>query len=106
MDPWNTQVYLEREWGFAFFSEVVRVPSKLQVWDFNDPAFGLGVEDGGTWRWEGMFGMGDDEREQGKILDANVLAMQLLQEAVCFREGPRFLKKHIDDAARLFQQMG
>jgi hypothetical protein len=36
------------------------------------------------------------------VFNAKPLAMKLIQESICFAEGPRFFKWNIDDAASSF----
>ncbi|KAH7311000.1 hypothetical protein BKA65DRAFT_518439 [Rhexocercosporidium sp. MPI-PUGE-AT-0058] len=131
LDPWNTQQYLMRRWGLRCSYETANISAERwaavtsdysAVGDFSGiPAMlpgsgtGTGIQDSYPWdapnRESGVdvsdfFGdaglPGLASRTPDFVFNSQPLAEKLIQEAVCFGEGPRFFKEHIDDAVKQF----
>lgn len=123
LDPWNTQQYLLSRWGLRCSYATVSITAErwaavnAGVGDFSNPPAmlpggGSGFQESYPWDpssqqldvdVSGFFGdAGQVPRPPDLVFDSQSLAEKLIQEAVCFGEGPRFFKEHIDAAVRQF----
>ncbi|KAH7372207.1 hypothetical protein BKA64DRAFT_751004 [Cadophora sp. MPI-SDFR-AT-0126] len=133
LDPWNTQQYLLSRWGLrcsyatasvsadrwagvnssSFGNLVVEtMPAMLPgngstlealyPWDAQHQQLGVDV----NWLFEDVGFQGQVPRHPDFVFDSGPLAEKLIKEAVCFGEGPRFFKEHIDNAVREFMGGG
>ncbi|KAL2062208.1 hypothetical protein VTL71DRAFT_6474 [Oculimacula yallundae] len=122
LDPWNTQQYLQSRWGLQCSYATASVSAERWASvnsevgnDFANEPVVLPVGDLPSIRpWDplsqqaqaGPFGdaalPGQAPMPPDLIFNSQPLAEQLIQEAVCFGEGPRFFKEHIDKAVRNF----
>jgi hypothetical protein len=113
LDPWDTQEHLSRKWGLQLTYSDVRVSSQTlghlpPSWDLPlDDIFLAATSDPnmlGLWDKRANFAADDYEvpKTSDLVFNAKPLAMKLIQESVCFGEGPRFFKRNIDVAASSF----
>ncbi|KAG4434802.1 hypothetical protein IFR05_009705 [Cadophora sp. M221] len=125
LDPWNTQQYLKRRWGLRCSYATANISAERwaavtsnspAVGDFSNypamlPVSGTGLQESYPWDVpnqqfgvdvSGFFGDTQAPRPPDLVFNSQPLAEKLIQEAVCFGEGPRFFKEHIDNAIKQF----
>lgn len=120
-DPWNTQLYLQKQWGFELTASTARLAipkSAPQTMtgdlseSFSEDLFQTAVEP-----WYGSMQEAQEAMDRGEswfapekttaqtsnpVLLVQPLAERLIKSAVCFGEGPRFIKGNINVAANEF----
>jgi hypothetical protein len=121
LDPWNTQRYLQKQWGFVLTASTARLvieklarqnpPEEVPDYFVHDPYLSH-VEPWYGSTQEAQEAMGRDEswfvppknvpEEPNPVLPSQALADKLIESAVCFGEGPRFFKGNIDATASEF----
>ncbi|KAK0105117.1 hypothetical protein ONS95_004521 [Cadophora gregata] len=127
LDPWNTQQYLLSRWGLRCSYVTASIPAErwtavhsptsknfandtmspmlpetglqdVHIWDAQNQQQGVDV--GGFF--EDVSFQRQAPSPPDFVFNSQPLAEKLIQEAVCFGEGPRFFKQHIDDAVQQF----
>lgn len=115
LDPWNTQQYLASYWGLQLTWATAQISDQtLAALGLSgaprDPIMLLDIGLQDQYPWENLGGvdvsgffpdMGFPEQEP-VILNCQTLAEDLIQNSICFGEGPRFLKKKIDTSVQRF----
>jgi hypothetical protein len=105
LDPWNTQLYLQDEWGFKLTASTA-IFSPIST--YQNGKRGTSFEAGqipSTSELSYIFShevMNNSTEDSSPILPAQPLAESLIRKAVCFGEGPRFYKDNIDATAAEF----
>jgi hypothetical protein len=108
LDPWDTQEHLSRKWGLQLTYSNVRVSSLPPSWDLppDDIFLAANSDPNMLEPWGKRANLAVDDfgipKSSDLVFNAKPLAMKLIQESVCFGEGPRFFKRNIDDAASSF----
>jgi hypothetical protein len=108
LDPWDTQEYLSRKWGLQLTYSNVRMSGLPPPWGLppDDIFLAAYLDPNMLVPWGKRANLAVDDfgipKSSDLVFNAKPLAMKLIQESVCFGEGPRFFKRNIDDAAFSF----
>lgn len=106
LDPYNTQLHLQNEWGFKLTATTARLSStKYQHGemrgDFEADQFQSSSRSWSNISQEAS-GSSVAVKNSCAVLPAQPLAESLIWKSVCFGEGPRFYKGNIDATAAEF----